>query len=123
MAMDKINGSPLPRPGFLDNARPSDRTVGSTATEAKAAQDALGTGVPAASSGDTAQISDRAHRLMELRLAVDTGRAALDVLPEVRQDKVAQARERLQSGFYDSREVREAAADGIDRVIRGIDSL
>ncbi|MEZ4388774.1 MAG: flagellar biosynthesis anti-sigma factor FlgM [Candidatus Krumholzibacteriia bacterium] len=59
---------------------------------------------------DKAEISTRARDLLNLRAAVERGRAALVEAPEVRTGKVAQARERLASGFYNSAEVRDQVA-------------
>ena len=121
MAMDKINGSPLPQQGILGNTRQNERVGNGSRNDGGV------TGAPAPASqplgGDTAQISDSAHRLMELRLAVDTGRAALELLPEIREEKVAQARERLNSGFYESAAVRDKVAGDIGGVIASMDNL
>ncbi len=121
MSMDKINGSPLLQQGILDNARQKDKVETGTKQDAKSA-DMASTGVTPA-SGDTAQISDTAHRLMELRLAVETGRASMAALPEVRTEKIAAARERLKSGFYNSAEVRDKIANGIATVFQGMEKL
>jgi len=121
MAMDKINGSPLLRQGVLDNSRQSDR-VGKDGKPV----DVLSEIAPAANKpagGDTAEISDTAHRLMELRQAVDSGRVALDALPEVRPEKLEIARMRIKSGFYNSADVRERVATGVANVIKGIEEL
>ncbi len=63
-----------------------------------------------AANTDHADISDNARKLVDLKKAVDTGRAALELLPEVREDKVAQVKDRLASGFYQSAEVRDNVA-------------
>lgn len=121
MSMERINGSPVLQQGILDSARQKDKVETNSKQDAQNA-DIASTGV-APASGDTAQISDTAHRLMELRSAVDVGRASMAALPEVREDKIAQARERLQSGFYNSAEVRDKIANGVDAVFRGMDKL
>ena len=121
MSLDKINGSPLLHQGILENTLQKDRIDANNKQSAKAA-DMTGTGSTPA-SGDTAEISDMAHRLMELRLAVDTGRISMAALPEVRQEKVTEARERLKSGFYNSLEVREKVASGVASVFRSMDKL
>jgi len=72
---------------------------------------------------DQAEISPAARRLEDLKSAVDAGRAQLAREPEVREDRVALARERLQSGFYQSSVVRERVADGLMRVMFGNDIL
>ncbi len=121
MAMDKINGEPILRQGALESSRHSDRLDAAKKKAAEAAEDALGG--PAANFGDTAQISDAAHRMMDLRRAVDVGRAAFSTLPATREEKLALARERLKSGFYDSSDVREKIATGVDQVFQGLEEL
>jgi len=76
-----------------------------------------------AAPADKADISAKAHRLIALRHAVDSGRQALDALPEVRQDRVAQARDRLNRGFYNSIEVRTRVAERLDNVARKLEDL
>jgi len=61
-------------------------------------------------TGDKAEISARAHEILELRQAVDAGRSVLASEPELRADKLAQARDRMASGFYHSAEVRDQVA-------------
>lgn len=58
-------------------------------------------------SQDRAEISVEAHDMLELRKAVDAGRSVLAHEPDVRAEKVALAKERLASGFYQSAEVRD----------------
>ncbi|MBK8166119.1 MAG: flagellar biosynthesis anti-sigma factor FlgM [bacterium] len=116
MAMDKINGSPLLRQGLLDRFRGSER--GSTHLGAPDS-----TNQPAKKPADKADISDAAHRLVDLRAAVEAGRAALAQVPDVRPEKVAAARERLATGFYQSAEVRQAVAERVGSVIESLDSL
>lgn len=121
MAMDKIDGAPILPQGTLESSRHNQRLEGAKKKHAQAAADP--SGGPAPTFGDTAHISDAAHRMMDLRRAVETGRAALAALPETREDKLAQARERLNSGFYAENEVRAKIADGVDQVFRGLDEL
>ncbi len=118
MAMDKINGSPLLRQGILDRFRGAERGAGQAGTNPGAVTDPS-TGPTA----DKADISDAARRLIDLRQAVDAGRRALAELPDVRPEKVAAARERLATGFYNSVEVRDAVAERVAGVIAGIDGL
>lgn len=118
MAMDKINGSPLLRQGLLDRFRGAERggsQPGSTETPAQ--------GANTAATADKASISDAARRLVDLKAAVDAGRAALAQVPDVRPEKVAAARERLATGFYHSVEVRQAVAERVGGVISSLDNL
>ena len=121
MGMDKINGSPLLQQGILDSSRQKDKVDAKRVKDADLAETPA-TG-PAPTFGDTADISATAHRLMALRQAVDVGRMAMTILPEVRADKVAQARERLASGFYDSSAVQKKIADGLLDVFTSLEKL
>ena len=111
MAMDKITGSPLLRQGILDNSRQNERV----SKDGKPA-DVIAEIAPAnsnAAAGDRAEISETGKRLVELRQTVEVGRVALAALPEIREDKVAAARERLESGYYDNDAVRYTQKDGV----------
>ena len=121
MSMDKINGSSVLRQGILDNTRQSERID----DQNKKADQAAG---PAPSAlpgltGDKAVISDLAHRLMEMRQAMEVGYAALEALPEFRQEKVDQARDLLSQGSVDSEAAGGKIADGVAKVFKGMDSL
>lgn len=118
MAMDKINGSPIPRQDLLDRFRGIERGGTGNGSGSGAAGD-----VANAPTVDKADISDAARRLVDLRQAVDVGRNALAALPDVRPEKVSAARERLATGFYHSVEVRQAVAKRVAGVMDGLDSL
>jgi hypothetical protein len=60
---------------------------------------------------------------VDLRRAVDAGRIALAALPDVREDRVDLARERLRTGYYDTPLVREKVAAAVERIIRGMERL
>jgi hypothetical protein len=72
---------------------------------------------------DKADISSKAHQLNELRNAVDSGREALAQLPEVRSDRVAAVKERLNRGYYNSLEVRTQVAAKLNDVARTLEEL
>jgi hypothetical protein len=120
MAMDKINGSHLSRTGGLDPFSGPVRSKKDSETEAD--RPAAG---PArnAKPADTMEISEAAHRLVDLRQAVDTGRAAIEALPEIRDEKVELARKRLGQGFYNSQAVRDEVAAKLGSVLDKIDEL
>lgn len=121
MAMDKINGSPLIRPGGLDQFLGTARSE----KDGKAGVAGAGGSQPAreAKPADTMEISDAAHRLVDLRQAVDTGRDAIQALPEVRQEKVEEARKRLEQGFYHSQAVLDKVAERLGSVFSSMDEL
>jgi hypothetical protein len=73
--------------------------------------------------GDQAQISDKARALLDLRAALDVGRAAVDQEPQLREDRLQTVRERVSSGFYQSTAVREKVAGGLLNVMFGNDIL
>jgi hypothetical protein len=118
MAMDKINGSPLLRQSILDRFRGTERgnSVPGTISGATAEE-------TAGATRDKAEISDAAHRLVDLKQAVDVGRKAMATLPDLRPEMVANARERLATGFYQSVEVRQAVAERVAGVINSLDNL
>ncbi len=120
MSMDKINGSSVLRQSGLDNTRHGDRI--DDQKKADQSQSLVPSTTPGL-TGDTAVISDTAHRLMEMRQAMEVGYAALAALPEIRQEKVDQARQRLSAGQSDPSSVRDKVASGVDKVFKGMDSL
>jgi len=78
---------------------------------------------PKAAPADVAQISPKAHRLIALRHAMDSGMKALERVPEIRQDRIAEARARLDHGFYNSIEVRSRVAERLDMVTRQMEDI
>jgi anti-sigma28 factor (negative regulator of flagellin synthesis) len=50
---------------------------------------------------------------------VDTAKAALAKTPDVRQDRVDQAKQRAASGYYETPEVRRKAVDGLIEGVLG----
>lgn len=120
MAMNPINNSPHLRQGVIDAFQGTQRRdeAGSRAEGAGAPR-----GAGTESLADRAEISATAHRLVDLRRTLDVGRAAAAQEPDVRQERVDQARERLASGYYNSVEVLAKVAGGVDKVIRGIEEL
>ncbi len=121
MVMDKINGFSNLSKGLLERFQGSGRPDSSD-LEPSANVNASGKNLRVVPS-DTADISAKARRLIALRLVVDSGRQALDALPEVRQDRVKQARDRLNRGYYNSIEVRARVAERLDNVARKLEDL
>ena len=121
MAMDKINGSPLIRPGGVDKFLGTARSEKDQNAELEKTEN--GNGPPKAKPADTMEISDAAHQMVDLRRAVDTGRTAIEALPETREDKVAEAKKRIHQGFYNSTEVRDKIADHLGSVLSKMDEL
>jgi hypothetical protein len=73
----------------------------------------LGTTRSAPVVDDQADISENARKLADLRKAIHTGRTALVQEPDVRANKLAQVKERLAAGFYQSAEVRDQVAGSL----------
>ena len=120
MSMDKINGSPLIRSPLVDKfTRAGEQANTRQSGEASDGAERPSGGTPV----DRAEISEAARGLMELRQTVDVGRAALEALPDIRQDKVDQARERIASGYYESVVVRDDVAAKLGTILTDMDSL
>ena len=119
--MDKIDGSKLIPSPQLDSFQGTTRSdkadsgkgipVGTKASENQA------------KTGDTVEISAKAKKLMEMRQVYESGLESLEQGPEVREEKVDEARARLNAGFYNSAQVREKVADEVADAFRGIDEL
>jgi len=120
MAMDKIQGSSLPAQSALNNFTRTGKAGESGRDEGSApvGRDASGSGT----AGDIADISVAGKQLVELKQAVEVGKAALAALPDVREDRVAQARERMAEGFYHSIAVREKVAERLSGVLGALDA-
>lgn len=121
MVMERINGFTNMSKGILERFQGTDRTDN---PEGKPSPE-VDSSVPPNSSApaDTASISPKAHRLMDLRNAVESGREALDELPEVRRERVAQVRARLDRGYYNSVEVRARVAERLNHVAEKLEDL
>ena len=72
---------------------------------------------------DRAEISETARRLMEIRQTGDWGRDAMEALPDVRDNKLAEARERLAKGYYNSVEVTNDMAAKLKKTFSAMDEL
>lgn len=109
MAMDRIQGRPPIHQGALENFRRTDRKDQGEGNEATAG--APGPGKGKAAGGDQLEISPAGQQLVDLKEAVETGKSALAALPDVREERVAEARQRLAQGSYHSSAVREKVAE------------
>ncbi|MFB6355400.1 MAG: flagellar biosynthesis anti-sigma factor FlgM [bacterium] len=68
-----------------------------------------------AQRSDEVNISNDARLAQTLKRSMD----AIENTPEVREDRVAEVQERLESGFYDQEQVVEQAADQLTSVFLG----
>ncbi len=119
MSMDKINGSPLMRSGLLDRFKVDNKEKEGSEKASSLNTDDRPSVIPA----DRAEISDTAHQLMDLRAAVDVGRSTLESLPDVREDKVAEAKKRMEQGYYNSQVVKDELAGALAKVFGKMDEL
>ena len=113
MTMNKLdnsglNPSHLADPYNVTRQRPQELSTASSQPKGP---------MPPPSTSDHAEISVKGREMVDLKQAVDTGRAALDREPEIRADRVAEVRERLASGFYQSAEVRDRVAGRISSLV------
>ena len=120
MVMERING-------FSNLSRELlNRFSGTESSRSKdevAPDSPLTRGEHKAAPADKAEISPKAHRLIALRNAMEQGRKALESVPEVRPDRVAEARARLDRGFYNSIEVRTKVAERLESVTEKMEDI
>jgi negative regulator of flagellin synthesis FlgM len=62
---------------------------------------------------DKSEFSSNAQRLSDTKANLDIAKARLDSEPDIREEKVAEVREKIESGFYDSPEFIDKLADKI----------
>jgi anti-sigma28 factor (negative regulator of flagellin synthesis) len=60
---------------------------------------------------DTSDFSSKAQRLSETRANADIVATQVSVEPEIREDKVAEVRKKIDSGFYNSSEFVDKLAE------------
>ena len=119
MAMNKINAPQLVQPHYLDKFAKSDgrNTAASNQHSSPAAPGQTARG------SEQVQISEQAHKLAQMERTLESGRAALARVDDLREDRIAEARQRLSSGYYDSLEVRSRIAGRLDQVFEAMDAL
>ena len=121
MVMELISGFSKMDKGILARFQGSERAE---AREERPSRKVEATGREhRAAPQDRVEISPKAHRLMALSHAMEFGLQALASLPEVRQDRVAEVRTRLDRGFYNSVEVRNRVAERLDHLARDLEVL
>lgn len=69
------------------------------------------------------EISQKAYNLQKLKEIMEAGRAALAEEPPVREDKVAEVRQRLADGFYQSADVKAEVAAELSSLMSRMDKL
>jgi len=68
-------------------------------------------------------ISQKAHNLKKLKEIMDAGKAALAEEPPVREEKVADVRQKLADGYYQSADVKAEVAAELSSLMRRMDKL
>jgi hypothetical protein len=123
MSLNKIDGSSVLPSAYRDQPQGVDRKVRPPLPEVTTAAEAPAAGrKPKPKVADVAEISTGAREMADLQAALDAGRSALDRVPDRREDLLAQVRERLATGFYNSSEVIDTVAARIAPVIRDMDN-
>jgi flagellar biosynthesis anti-sigma factor FlgM len=121
MAMNNIGRPSFVQPGALEQFRKQEATpTRDQASGADSKGSQIGQGQQAQ---DRAEISSHARRLEDLRRTMDQGRQALAEVPDVRQERVEEVRNRLASGHYQKAEVRQDTAQRLGAVLRRLDAL
>jgi anti-sigma28 factor (negative regulator of flagellin synthesis) len=113
MAMHNIGRPPQVQPGSLERFR--KQAAGATRDKESASAGSATRSDPA--TGERLEISDQARKLESMRRALIAGRRAYEEAPEVRQERLAEVRSRLESGAYEAPEVRLGA------VLRKLEAL
>jgi hypothetical protein len=121
MTLNRIDPNSLVSQTGLERFQEAQRRDGSDQKKDNALTPPAGGG--RVEQQDRAEISDTARRLMEIRQTVESGRDAMAVLPEVRDSKLAEARERLAKGYYHSAEVTNDVAEKLNKTFDAIDGL
>lgn len=120
MAMNRIGRPPIAQPNVLERFRNSG---GKREVESGHDNQPATPGNLAGYVGDRVEISDRARKLADMKQALVAGRRALAEVPDVRQDRIAQARTRLHTGYYHSEDVRKETAARLGSVLRKLEEL
>jgi flagellar biosynthesis anti-sigma factor FlgM len=79
----------------VDNAKKADK-------DQKAAK---------ASSADRSEFSSNAQRLSETKASFETINASVAAQPDVRSEKIAEVKQKIESGYYNSEEFIDKLAD------------
>ena len=71
-------------------------------------------------TGQTNQTAETVenHKVSELARRMSAAKEVMDSLPDIRADKVAQAKARLLKGYYDTPEAREALTSRLATILK-----
>ncbi len=74
-------------------------------------------------SGEKLEISASARKVTDMRSLVEAGRTRIEAEPDVRADRVAEVRRRLEAGVYTTAEARQRTAEQLSPVLRDLSHL
>jgi anti-sigma28 factor (negative regulator of flagellin synthesis) len=102
----------------------TDRTQesGGTGDRQKVESGEHGAKAPAAESTEKVQISQKARDLLRMSELMNAARNSLDKTPDVRAERIAEVKERLRSGVYDTEGIRQELAHRLSGILGEIPS-
>ena len=121
MSINKVDGSSVLRSQMVDKFQGTSKSEDQKKETPGIPAD--GTNGKASVRSDSLEISEAAHKLMNLQKAVDVGRTAMEATPDIREEKMDEVRQRLETGYYNSVEVRDKVASKVGNVIEELDKL
>ena len=74
-------------------------------------------------AGEKLEISSSARKVADMRSLVEAGRTRIEAEPEVRADRVAAAKRRLEAGVYTTVEARQRTAEQLSPVLQDLSRL
>lgn len=97
----------------------TDRTQGSGATgdRQKVGAGEDGAKAPSPDSAEKVQISQKARDLLQMSELMNVARNSLDKTPDVRAERIAEVKERLRSGVYDTEGIRQELAHRLGGIL------
>jgi anti-sigma28 factor (negative regulator of flagellin synthesis) len=114
MSIDRISNGALSQPRDVEHYQQLQKKQ----SAGNPAQEPVNTaGNKAAAGADQAAISDRAHQQLALSSLLEEGRMAAEQSPDVRSFKIAEVRQRLAEGFYQSAAVRDEVAGRLGKIL------
>jgi len=120
MATNKIDRSLNMQSKMLQNFQQASRTDAQKNGDAARSAAAGSCVADAVRSGEKLEISDSARKLSEMRGLLDAGKAALAKEPDIREDRIAAAKQRISSGHYDEPRVRSRFAENLAATLEKI---
>lgn len=120
MATNKIDRSLNLQSNMLQNFQQASRAETRDGGETARAAASGSTAADALRSGEKLEISESARKLSRMGQLLDAGKQALAAEPDIRQDRVAEARQKISEGAYDEpaakRQLAENLAATLDKI-------